>query len=133
VERGLGCIHLLERRLARGDVGEDVGETLSGHCEGCVGVVVEYSEVCGVDWGDAGITKLCWWPYWQRRCCSANREPRPNASSAWEAHGSEGSNQTPWPCLALPESAADFSALPFVLLTIGLPPAMTLHDAMSFQ
>lgn len=45
-------------------------------------VGVEYSEVCDVDWGDAGITKLCWWPYWQRRCCSANREPRPKASSA---------------------------------------------------
>ena len=36
VERGSGCIHLLERRLARGDVGEDVGETLGGHCEECV-------------------------------------------------------------------------------------------------
>lgn len=40
VERGLGCIHLLERRLARGDVGEDVGETLGGHCEGYVWVVL---------------------------------------------------------------------------------------------
>jgi hypothetical protein len=40
VERGLGCIHLLERRLARGDVGEDVGETLGGHCENDVCVYV---------------------------------------------------------------------------------------------
>jgi hypothetical protein len=39
VERGLACVHLLERRLARGDVGEDVGETLSGHCERVVWVL----------------------------------------------------------------------------------------------
>ena len=94
-------------------------------------VGVEYSEVCDVDWGDAGITKLCWWPYWQRRCCSANREPRPKASSAcaWQ-------QQPNTLAFALPESAAIFSTLPFlwfVLLTIGLPPAMTLHDAMLFQ
>jgi hypothetical protein len=30
---GSECIHLLERSLAGGDVGEHVGETLSGHCE----------------------------------------------------------------------------------------------------
>lgn len=33
-----GCVlpdvHLLERALAGRDVGEDVGETLGGHCEG---------------------------------------------------------------------------------------------------
>ena len=40
VERGLGGIHLLERGLARGDVGEDVGETLGGHCENDVCVYV---------------------------------------------------------------------------------------------
>jgi hypothetical protein len=41
VERGFeGCIHLLEWGLARGDVGEDVGETLGGHCENDVCVYV---------------------------------------------------------------------------------------------
>jgi hypothetical protein len=54
VEKGLGKkwgikgkgregrrIHLLERALAAGgDVGEDVGETLSGHCERIVGLLV---------------------------------------------------------------------------------------------
>jgi len=34
-------VHLLERALAAGsDVGEDVGETLGGHCERVVGVLV---------------------------------------------------------------------------------------------
>jgi hypothetical protein len=42
------CVHLLERSLARGDVGEHVGETLSGHCERVV-------NMCGVWWWqDAG-------------------------------------------------------------------------------
>ena len=41
VERGLGCIHLFEWGLARGDVGEDVGKTLGGHCERVVEVDVE--------------------------------------------------------------------------------------------
>ena len=54
----LGCVHLLEWGLARGDVGEDVGETLGGHCESGVDVDMEGSEGCGVDWGDAGITIL---------------------------------------------------------------------------
>ena len=41
MERGLGCIHLFEWGLARGDVGEDVGKTLGGHCERVVEVDVE--------------------------------------------------------------------------------------------
>jgi hypothetical protein len=51
MEKGLGNkwglegkgrrVHLLERAFAAGsDVGEDVGETLSGHCERVVGVLV---------------------------------------------------------------------------------------------
>lgn len=59
MERGLGGIHLLERGLARGDVGEDVGETLGGHCEGvarvCVWRVVRDVVSIGED---AGITIL---------------------------------------------------------------------------
>ena len=85
---GMQCVHLLERVLARSDVREDVGETLSGHYERCVWVwsVVDCENV---DWEGGGITVLvrvrgqCW----QRRCCSANRhEPRPNSSSAAAEH-----------------------------------------------
>lgn len=43
-------IHLLERALAAGsDVGKDVGETLSGHCEKSVGLSVVWR-----DWIDCG-------------------------------------------------------------------------------
>lgn len=53
VERGSGCIHLLERRLARGDVGEDVGETLGGHCEGYVWVVLWSVVECEMSIGES--------------------------------------------------------------------------------
>ena len=119
----LGCVHLLEWGLARGDVGEDVGETLGGHCERGGVYVWSVVKLKMFDWEDAGITIVPEGSIGRGVArCSANREPRPNAKLGLGKRIAAA--KTP-----LPESAAVFSALPLALLTIGLPPAMTLHDA----